>query len=146
MRLVLLLALVACGGPAFVPVTFTMTDELNRYGVYVVAEKKLNPQCASNCDLAKAIEDGGCSEIRFRPTYSCTPGGGLFAPFLDAVFPGDGGIVTAGARMVATGATVRTVDLDAQAGFPDCSGSVEIVGPATVRIERTTSSCAVTIR
>lgn len=120
------------------PVTFTMEDFASRFELYVTATKKLNPQCAENCELGQAIEDGGCTEIRLSPTYTCTPGGGLFMPFRGAA--PDGGTVTA-TRGIAPGSELKLYDTE-----NGCTQTVTINGATTLAVVRTTGGCTITSR
>lgn len=148
MRHALLLVVVACGGPTFVPVTFTMADELDRYDVIAYAEKKLNPNCTQNCELGLAIEDGGCNGLTIRPggTLDCPPGGGVYLPFWGTSLPPDGGAVTSPVRMLAVGANLRVSDFSASGGAPACDGGFSIQNSTTIRVTRTSTGCTITSR
>lgn len=141
MRSLLVLLVLGCGGPpAFVPVTFTMTDSVGLFDIYATATKKLNPSCASNCELAVAIEDGGCSEITMTGgTVTCKPGGGLYMPF-QGTAP-DGGAAASPVRMLAPGAELKVFSGQSAAS---CDGTF-VVPSAEMRvtISRSNSACSV---
>lgn len=145
-----LLLLAACGAPAFVPVTFTMTDDWARLDVVAFAEKKLNPSCAMNCELATAIEDGGCDGLSlFRDGgLSCPPGGGVYMPFYGVanpyLGPNDAGTHASPARNIAPGTELTVSDFSANDGYPECAGKFTINGPTEIIVTRTASSCTVT--
>lgn len=138
----LLLALAACGAPAFVPVTFTAPDILSADDIFVTATKKLNPNCTANCELGVAIEDGGCKSITFQGGYACEPGGGLFAPFYEGT--SDGGTFRSAVRMIAPGSELKVFDTG-RAGEPRCMTTLTVPPSALeVTVARGFSTCAVT--
>jgi hypothetical protein len=114
MRGLLVVMLIGCGGTGFVPVTVTLDSEFFEV-IGVEATKKLNPSCATNCELGVAIEDGGCQSVRVGTmrvcdstcrdvrTYTCEGTGGVYAP--DYVGKPDGGPpYTSTPRNIAVGA------------------------------------------
>lgn len=103
MRLSPLVLLAACGAPAFVPVTVrTSRDVALSHRVVAEVTKKLNPSCASNCEMGIGIEDGGCSFIDSQGV--CTPSGGtgVYLPFQGVQVP-DAGELVSPARGIAPG-------------------------------------------
>lgn len=151
MRYLLALTLLACGGSPFVPVTFEMTDTYGYFDVTAEATKRLNPECVMNCELATAIEDGGCERLELHPDggASCAPGGGLYLPFLglaDLSQPSaDAGPVISHTRNIAPGSDIRVGDFALFRGYPACSGTVRINGPTTIRVVRA-DACTITSR
>lgn len=133
----LLLAVVACGGPAFVPVSFTMTDTY-AWG-YIVAY-------AAN-DAGPAIEDGGCDGLTIRNdgTIDCPPGGGVYLPFLGvASYMTDGGLNTSWPRGIAPGSRLSVSDLGVPQGGPRCAADLAITVATEIRVTRTDSACTIT--
>lgn len=125
MRGTLVLLLIGCGAPAFVPVTFTLNDQAGPHQIFAKVTKKLNPNCASSCELAQGIEDGGCSEIRVTASGTeCVGSGSLYLVFDRC----DAGSCLSAPRGLAPGATleatVQAFDVE-----PTCTSTFTV--PAT---------------
>lgn len=126
------LLVVSCGSgssPAFVPVSVEMQDSYvggpERYLLFVTATKKLNPACASNCEMAVAIEDGGCNTITVHADGGviCESGGGMWFPFA-GMTSGGAELHTSPPREVAVGADLAVSVLPD--GEPSCRTTLAV--------------------
>jgi hypothetical protein len=139
----LLLMLLACGGPtgssAFAPVTVTLQDDDSRGFLTVSATKKLNPACAESCEMAVAIEDGGCGTATIDSTgFHCEGSGGLWVPLEIA----DGGSAT---RQIAIGAEIEL--LVHPGSDPSCSSKTTVTQSGlTISVSRAQHICSFTTR
>jgi hypothetical protein len=138
----LLFGLVACGAPAFVPVTVETTDAFDdptmRYLLFVRAAHKLNSTCTSNCEMGSTYEDGGCSNLTVdlrNGAVSCTPSGGDFWwPPEGGALPADGGVAKSAPRMIAPGSELTVFFFPED---PACLKKIAVPpGPLTVLAQR----------
>lgn len=104
MRWLPLVALIGCGGSGFAPVTVTLDSQFNGL-IGVEAIKKLNPDCAMSCELAVAIEDGGCESVLVTNDGGviCQGTGGVYLPD----YKGSAPPLTSSPRNIAVDAELR---------------------------------------
>ena len=140
--------LVACGWP-FVPVAVEMSDDYDTFfhhQLFITATKKLNPSCVDNCEMGRAIEDGGCSALVFRRDggWLCEPDGGLYYPFHGLQAP-DAGPIVSPPRNIAPGSNLL---LFTNTDDPSCRANLAVpAGGMTVVVARDSAgACTFTTR